>query len=807
MRTRIERLRNAALEAHSSICGERGKIVTESFRATRGESQVIRRAIAFKDILERMSIVIDPDELIVGNQASRINAAPLFPEFSIDFLLDEIDQFSKRPYDRFEIDAETKETIREIAPFWKGQTHEDRVVHTTRRFFSEDLLVAWEEDKFRLNDILYNGVRKSAGDGHVIPDYFKMMAGGIPGAINEAKQALSELDYQKDHEAFQKKLFLDAVVISYEAIQPWILRFSELAKSLSATALPENKESLLSVARNCRNLARTAPANFREALQLTYFIHLLLHIESNGHSISFGRADQYLYPFYRRDIDSGVLTDEQALELIDCFYIKVSKFNKVRPWPETRLKSGAPMFMTLTLGGQTRDGEDAVNELTYRFLDALGDTRMPQPTPIVRVCGMTSNDLLLHAGQLLLRHGGGLPAFFSDECIIPSLMKMGIPQADARNYGIGGCSEAVVPGKTFSFTGGDCYFNFLKILEVLLNEGVNPRTGICLFPGKKLEEYNSIDEVVAEFRRHLAKYMSYIVPLTAITSSTDADLNPTPFTSGLLEYRIEMGKDMSFGGGKNALYSHTILQGHGTGDICNSLYTLEQLVFKNKELTLREVVDVLHRNWEGERGLELQNRIRHLFKYGNDIDEVDRYAVLVSNMFAEEAAKYTPWRGGKFGVSLQGLTANVPEGETVGATPDGRDAHEALSDNISPHAGTDMNGPTATLKSASKVDHTLFVDGNVLNLRFHPSVLLNSFGEFDALRGKRFADMIKTYLVDLKGNQVQFNILASAELRQAQEEPDKYRDLIVKVAGYSAYFNSLDKGLQDQIIKRTEHVL
>ncbi len=465
------------------------------------------------------------------------------------------------------------------------------------------------------------------------------------------------------------------------------------------------------------------------------------------------------------------------------------------------------MFMTLTLGGQTRDGEDAVNELTYRFLDALGDTRMPQPTPIVRVCGMTSNDLLLHAGQLLLRHGGGLPAFFSDECIIPSLMKMGIPQADARNYGIGGCSEAVVPGKTFSFTGGDCYFNFLKILEVLLNEGVNPRTGICLFPGKKLEEYNSIDEVVAEFRRHLAKYMSYIVPLTAITSSTDADLNPTPFTSGLLEYRIEMGKDMSFGGGKNALYSHTILQGHGTGDICNSLYTLEQLVFKNKELTLREVVDVLHRNWEGERGLELQNRIRHLFKYGNDIDEVDRYAVLVSNMFAEEAAKYTPWRGGKFGVSLQGLTANVPEGETVGATPDGRDAHEALSDNISPHAGTDMNGPTATLKSASKVDHTLFVDGNVLNLRFHPSVLLNSFGEFDALRGKRFADMIKTYLVDLKGNQVQFNILASAELRQAQEEPDKYRDLIVKVAGYSAYFNSLDKGLQDQIIKRTEHVL
>ena len=605
MKTRIEKLRRATIEAQPSICGERGRIVTESFRATQGEPQVIRRAIAFKDIMEQMSIVIDPDELIVGNQASRINAAPLFPEFSIDFLLDEIDEFAKRPYDRFEIDAETKETIREIAPFWKGQTHEDRVVHTTRRFFPLELLVAWEEDKFRLNDILYNGVRKSAGDGHIIPDYFKMMVGGIPGVISEAKRTLSELNYQKDSDAFQKKLFLDAVVISYEAIQHWFLRYSELAESLSTTALSENMERLLSVARNCRNLAQTAPANFHEAIQLTYFIHLLLHIESNGHSISLGRVDQYLYPFYRRDIDGGVLTDEQALELIDCMYIKISKFNKVRPWPETRLKSGAPMFMTLTLGGQTRDGKDAVNELTYRFLDALGDTRLPQPTPVVRVCSTTSNDLLIHSVQVLLMHGGGLPAFFSDEIIIPALMKMGIPQVDAREYGIAGCSEAVIPGKTFSFTGGDCYFNFVKILEVLLNEGVNPRTGICLFPAKKLEEYESIDDILVEFQRHLAKYMSYIVPLTAITSATDADLNPTPFSSGLLDYRIEMGKDMSFGGGKNALYSHTILQGHGTGDICNSLYALEQLVFKNKELTLREFSDVLRSNWEGERGLEL----------------------------------------------------------------------------------------------------------------------------------------------------------------------------------------------------------
>lgn len=295
------------------------------------------------------------------------------------------------------------------------------------------------------------------------------------------------------------------------------------------------------------------------------------------------------------------------------------------------------------------------------------------------------------------------------------------------------------------------------------------------------------------------------MPLTAITSKTDSDLNPTPFSSGLLDYRIEMGKDMSLGGGYNALYSHTILQGHGTGDICNSLYAIEELVFNQKIISLRNFVKILDSNWQGEDGAKLRKIVKSIPKYGNDIDEVDRYAVIVSDIFADETSKYKPWRGGVFGISLQGLTANVPEGETVGATPDGRYAKDALSDNISPHAGTDLNGPTSTLKSVSKIDHSKFIDGNILNLRFHPSTLENNFGEIDERKSCRFADMIKSYLVDLKGNQVQFNILSSAQLKQAQKNPDEFCDLVVKVAGYSAYFNSLDKGLQDQIIERTEH--
>lgn len=807
MSERVEYLRMKAAEAVSYICAERGRIVTESYRATEGEVPVIRRAIALRDILENMSIVIDEYELLVGNHATRENAAPLFPEFGIDFLIKELDEFEKRPYDRFYVTDETKALIREIAPYWKGRTHEDRVVKTTERIFSQRLLTAWDPSAFRLNDVLYDGVRKSAGDGHIIPDYFKMMSGGIPGVLQEAEKAREALDLCGDRDAFEKKLFLDAVTISYTAVAKWFVRVAEGAEKLAATARESNRPTLLRAAKACRNLAVAAPQNFFEALQLTYFLHLLIHIESNGHSVSLGRIDQYLWPFYQRDIDSGALTREEALELIDCFYIKVSRFNKVRPWPETRLKSGAPMFMTITLGGMDRTGRECSNALTELFLDALADTRLPQPTPILRVNADTPRELIVRAVNVLLRHGGGLPAFFSDTAIIEALHKTGIPLEDAREYGIGGCSEAVVPGKSFSFTGGDCYFNFLKILEIMLHEGVNPRTGVRLFETKTLEEYTSMEDLLEEFHHQLSLYMRYIVELTAITSSTDADLNPTPFTSGLLDYRVEMGQDMSRGGGPSARYSHTILQGHGTGDTCNALYALQKLVFDQHRLTLREFVRILDQDWSGEEGETLHTMVRRLPKYGNDVDEVDCYAARLADMFADEAQQYTPWRGGVFGTSLQGLTANVPEGETVGATPDGRRAGEALSDNISPHAGTDVHGPTATLKSVSKVDHTRFIDGNILNLRFHPSALTDAYGAFDTNKGGRFADMIKSYLVDLKGNQVQFNILSAAHMRAAQEHPEEYRDLVVKVAGYSAYFNSLDKGLQDQIIERTEHSL
>ena len=352
MKESTRRYKTRMYSEDSALCGERGKIITESYHRSLGKPMVLRRAIALKDILEQMTIFIDNDEQIVGNQASAAYKTPIFPEFSINFLVQEMESFATRPYDRFNVDQDVKNVIQEIAPFWRGNTHEDRVISTTNSILPEALQEAWEEDSFRLNDVLYNGVRKSSGDGHIIPGYNRLLRYGINGVIQEAKEALANVNMQNDVNGFKKKLFLDAVIISYEAVQQWIARYAKLAeKKAGRTDDAEEIMRLNTIKEICINLSQSAPRTFHEALQLTYFIHLLIHIESNGHSISFGRIDQYLLHYYEHDKHESGLSYDQALDLIQHFYIKVSRLNKVRPWPETRLKSGAPMFMTLTLGG------------------------------------------------------------------------------------------------------------------------------------------------------------------------------------------------------------------------------------------------------------------------------------------------------------------------------------------------------------------------------------------------------------------------------------------------------------------------
>lgn len=791
-----------------SLCHERAMILTESYRTSEGLPQIIRRAKAIREVLEGMSVYILKGELIVGNQASRPKAAPLFPEFSISFLVNELNEIPRRPFDSFDVGVEVKNVIDKISTYWFGKTHEDRVTYLISLVLPDEALRSFNINSFVLNDVIYAGVRKASGDGHIIPNYQTLLRLGFPGILKNVEDEISKLDLT-DTQSFKKALFLEAVRIVYEGVLSFIRRYYVLAREMADGDVDDDwRDELLRIAEVCSNLLIGPPKTFREALQLIWFAHLILQIESNGHSVSLGRSDQYLYPYYEADVREGRITKEEALELIKCFLIKMNTLNKVRPWSETRYKSGYPLFMTITLGGQTPDGQDATNELTYLFLDALAEVKLPQPTIVLRVHSKTPEKLLVHAVKVLIRHGGGLPAFFSDEVIIPALMNMGITVYEAREYAIAGCSEAVIPGKSLSFTGGVCYFNLLKLLEITLNDGCNPRNDLCLFnTTREIDELRSVDELIEEFKNQLAFYTKFIVPLTSITSATDADLNPTPFASSLMDHRIELGLDISEGGGPNNKYSHTIIQGHGIANVANSLYVIEELVFREKLLTLKEFREILLSNWGGVRGKELRKLALNIPKYGNDVDDVDRYAKIISKLFYDEVMKYRPLRGAVFGLSLQGLTANVPEGEATGATPDGRLSGEALADNVSPHPGTDRNGVTAILKSVSKVDHSLFINGNILNIRFHPSVLTDGFGGIDEGKVLRFVKMLETFLIDLKGFQVQFNIVSAEVLREAQKEPLKHANLVVKVAGYSAYFTSLDRKLQDQIILRTEHLL
>lgn len=801
MNKRITFLKDNLFNSIPQICPERGRIITKSYEKNEGRPYIYKRAKAFEDILKNMTIYILPGELIVGNQASKSRSAPLFPEFSISFLLDEIGSFEERPFDKFLVNSDTKKTIYNIAKYWKGKTHEDRVVFLTHKSLPLKVKKIFDFNSFILNDICYSGIRKSSGDGHIIVNYKKILTVGLEGIINEAKVVINSIDIT-DPERVEKQLFLESIIITCKAAIFFAKRYSSLAKNLAEKEHNlKRKKEFLRISKNCANIPQKPARDFLEALQAVWFIHLLVQIESNGHSISLGRFDQYLYEFYKRDIDT-VLTKDQIIELLECFFLKINEINKVRPWSETLYKNGYPMFQTLTIGGQTSDGKDATNELTGLILQASEEVKLPQPTTILRVHNKTPENLVIRACRSLYKHGGGLPSFFNDEVIIPALMNIGIPIEEAREYAIAGCSEAVIPGKSLSFTGGVCYFNLPFLLNLTLNGGENIRNGICLYhnpDNKNLTNFSSIEELLKCFKKQLSYYIKFIVPLTTITSIVDRELNPTPFVSSLMDYRLKIAKDLSEGGGPNARYSHTIIQGHGIANVANSLAALEYVIYKKRLISGEDVIKVLKSNFEVVGGDEIRHKLLTLPKYGNDDDSVDHFAHEIAWSFVKEIEKYKPYRGGVFGPSLQGLTANVPEGLNLSATPDGRKAAEPIADNISPQAGTDIKGPTATMKSASKIDHSLFVNGNILNIKIHPS----------ALKGEginKFSALIRTYF-ELKGYQVQFNIISSDTLRRAQLYPETNKSLIVKVAGYSAQFISLSKELQNQIIDRTEHIL
>ena len=798
MSTRTEHLKESLLAVEPAICPERALLYTRAWQDSEGEPLMIRRALGFSKVLREMRLYIRPGDLIVGNQAGMPRAAPIFPEYAMRWVVEELDAFAKRPIDRFAASDETKATLRELYRYWKGRTYQDRVTALTRHSLPEEIAAAFDFRLSNLNQAISNLGRLSAGDGHIIANYERVIRLGLRALIGEARCRAAALDMARA-ESIEQRLFYEAVEISLLAAIEYAERFAALAEREAGNESDAARQAeLLAIADTCRRVPAHPARTFREAIQAAWFAHVLIQIESNGHSIGPGRFDQYLFPYYAADLAVGRLTREQALELVECFWLKCNEINKVREWAYTQHMSGYPLFQTVTLGGQTRDGREAVNDLTAVCLEATGNLKLPQPTVAVRVRDGSPEEYLLEAARCLLRHGGGMPAFFNDEVSIPLLMRVGVTLEDARDWCVMGCSEPQVAGRFNTGSGGGSHINLPKVLEIALNGGRNPSTGLRPFPEERdLRTFGSFAEVREAFRRQLGQHLRVCPTLDNIVSRTYAEMTPTPFLSSVIDHRIEVGRDISQGGPPN--YHNLIQLAYGLANVANALEALKRLVFDERRLGGAELADALAANFAGPRGEEIrQLLLNRAPKFGNDEDEVDLLARELVEECVDEVAKIRPLRGGVVGLTTQSLTANVPAGAKVGATPDGRRAGEALADNNSPTAGTDAKGPTAVLKSVAKLDHTLLGNGTILNLKFHPTALE---GEE---RRKKFIAMILTFF-ELGGFQVQFNVVSAEMLKDAQAHPEQYRNLVVKVAGYSALFATLDRKLQDQLIARTEH--
>jgi len=790
---RVCALREANIRAQPEICPERAVIITNSYKENESKQINIKRALALADILDKMSIYIEEGELIAGNHSSKPKAAPVFPEFDVNYIEREMDGFEKRTGDRFLVSEKTKQALREILSYWKGRTVKERILAMVPDEVAKGGpgFVGGFDNEWALEN----------GDGHLAIDYPKLLRFGIKGLIKEIRSKLDALDLE-DPSQLGTYYFYQSLCLVYEAAVRFAHRYADLASRLAAEAKdPAWKQDLLDISRVCMSVPENPAGSFQEAVQVVWFGQIIIQLETNGHSVSIGRFDQFIHPYYQRDLDEGHLTREKAQEILQCFWIKLASVTKLRSWSQTRLNAGHPMFQNLTIGGQTPKGDDAVNDLTYLILNCHDTLRLPQPTLTARVHKGSPYPYLQRCVEVISK-GGGMPAFFNDEIIIPSLLLHGVSKEDAYNYCLVGCVEPSVPGK-WGGRYGASNLNLTKCLELALHGGKDPRTGIALAPsGKELKDFTSFSELYESFLKQVSHYIKLYTRFDNIQDLVWEEMMPTPFGSGLISDCIERGREIKKGG---AVYDYSGGQTGNIANVANSLAAIKKLVFEERVISAGDLQKVLDSNFAGRPGEEMRQLLMNKApKYGNDDDYVDGIAKEAYTFYMTELSRHRNTRynrgpvGGKFHPSSASVAYNVPAGAIIGATPDGRKAGEPLADVESPFHGTERKGPTAVLKSASKLEHIWESGGSILNLKFNPS-LFEDPKQKDNLIG-----LIRTYF-DLKGMEVQFQIISAQRLREAQKLPEKYRDLLVRVAGYSTYFVALDPEIQNDIIKRTEH--
>ena len=806
----------------------RAILITESYRQTENEPMVIRRAKAFAHILENIPIVIRDLELIVGSTTIAPRGCQTYPEFSYEWLEAEFDTVETRSADPFYISEKTKQELKEANAYWKGKTTSELATS----YMEPETLLAMEHNIFTPGNYFYNGV------GHVTVKYGEVLAIGFSGIKAKAQAELDKL-YLADGDYQKKSRFLEAVMISCDAAIEYARRYARLAlKEAEECTDPVRKRELLQIAQNCANVPEKGATGFYEACQSFWFVQQLLQIESSGHSISPGRFDQYMYPYYQKDMESGKITREFAQELMDCIWVKLNDLNKCRDAASAEGFAGYSLFQNLIAGGQNEEGIDVTNDLSFMSIQASMHVFLPQPSLSVRVWNGTPHEFLIRAAELT-RTGIGLPAYYNDEVIIPSLMSRGLTLQDARDYNIIGCVEPQKSGKTEGWHDA-AFFNMCRPLELVFSNGMDKGVRIGSATGN-VEDMTTFEQFYDAYKKQMDYAIQLLVNADNAIDMAHAERCPLPFLSSMVDDCMKVGKTVQEGG---AVYNFTGPQGFGVANMADSLYSVKTLVYDEKKITMGELKEALATNYgkglgaedvaamtakianelkeagktigekevaailntvvaaseapevkaNGERILKL---IEEVPKFGNDIPEVDAFARDVAYTYTEPLQNYKNPRGGSFQAGLYPVSANVPLGAQTGATPDGRLAYQPVADGVSPSAGKDVNGPTAAANSVSRLDHYIASNGTLFNQKFHPSALSGRNGL------ENFVGLIRSYF-DQKGSHMQFNVVSRETLLDAQKHPEQYKHLVVRVAGYSALFTTLSKSLQDDIIRRTE---
>lgn len=791
---RMQQFRETVLEKKPYIDATRALLVTETYQKYKNQPPVMKRALMLKNILEKMPIYIEDETLIVGNQASSNKDAPIFPEYTMKFVIDELDTFEKRDGDVFYITEKTKEELRSIAPFWENNNLRAK----GEALLPKEVNVFMETGFFGMEGKL------NSGDAHLAVDYQKLLKIGLIGYKKRVQTILENLDLCVP-ENIDKYQFYKAVLLVIEAVHTFAKRFSALAKEKAMLLEGKRKEELLKISRICQNVPYQPAKSFYEAMQSVWFIQLILQIESNGHSLSYGRLDQYMYPYLKHDLEQGLINENQAVELLTNLWIKTLTINKVRSQAHTFSSAGSPMYQNVTIGGQTTDHQDASNLLSFLVLKSVAQTKLPQPNLTVRYHANIDPKFFDEAIEVM-KLGTGMPAFNNDEVIIPSFIEKGVKEEDAYNYSAIGCVETAVPGKWGYRCTGMSYMNFPRILLIAMNNGVDMTTGKRFVSEcgyfTEMQSYEQLvqawDKVVRELTR-----MSVIVE-NAIDLASERDV-PDILCSTLTEDCIGRGKTIKEGG---AVYDFISGLQVGIANMADSLAAIKKLVFDEQKITKQQLWEALVDNFESEESQRIQTMlIEDAPKYGNDDDEVDQLVVEAYESYIDEMKKYPNTRYGRGpigGIRYAGtssISANVGQGSGTMATPDGRKAHTPLAEGCSPSHSQDKHGPTAVFKTVSKLPTHEITGGVLLNQKVTPQMLASEENK------QKLKMMIRTFFNRLKGYHVQYNVVSKETLIDAQIHPEKHKDLIVRVAGYSAFFNILSKATQDDIIGRTEQTI